>query len=200
MSAPFNDGYYNENELANFGFKSVGTNVQIAKNSTIIGLKNITIGSNVRIDGYCAIVANGDGWLHIGSYIHIGGWCYLSAGDGISLEDFSGLSQGVRIYSRTDDYSGRHLTNPTVPEHFTSITQGPVILKKHVIVGSGSVILPKVTIGEGSSVGALSLVTKSLEPWGVYFGSPVKRLKGRSKRLLELESQLKEEVAFQNVC
>ncbi len=36
----------------------------------------------------------------------------LSAGDGIVMEDFSGLSQGVRIYSRTDDYSGKFLTNP----------------------------------------------------------------------------------------
>jgi acetyltransferase-like isoleucine patch superfamily enzyme len=198
MSNPFNSSYYNEEELAEFGFKSIGTNVQIAKNCTIVGLSNISIGNNVRIDGYCAIIAAGNGWLNIGSFIHIGGWCYLSAGDGITMEDFSGLSQGVKIYSRTDDYTGKSLTNPTVPEHFTSITHGAVTLKKHVIIGSGTVILPKVTIGEGSSVGALSLVTKSLDSWGVYFGSPVKRLKNRSKRLLELETKLIEEIAQQN--
>lgn len=197
MSNPFNPGYYNEEELADFGFKSIGTNVQIAKNCTIIGLSNISLGSNVRIDGYCTIIAAGEGWLNIGSFIHIGGWCYLSAGDGISMEDFSGLSQGVRIYSRTDDYSGKYLTNPTVPERFTGITHGAVSLKRHVIIGSGTVILPKVTIGEGSSVGALSLVTKSLDPWGVFFGCPAKRLKDRSRRLLELESELMEEIAQQ---
>lgn len=197
MSNPFNPGYYNEEELADFGFKSIGTNVQIAKNCTIIGLSNISLGSNVRIDGYCTIIAAGEGWLNIGSFIHIGGWCYLSAGDGISMEDFSGLSQGVRIYSRTDDYSGKYLTNPTVPERFTGITHGAVSLKRHVIIGSGTVILPKVTIGEGSSVGALSLVTQSLDPWGVFFGCPAKRLKDRSRRLLELESELMEEIAQQ---
>ena len=128
--------------------------------------------------------------LRIGSYVHIGGLCYLSAGDGICLEDFSGLSQGVRIYSRTDDYSGEHLTNPTVPERFTGITRGAVTLGRHVIVGSGSVILPKVTVGEGSSIGALSLVTKNIPPWGVYFGAPAKKIYNRSKRLLDLEAQM----------
>jgi len=194
---PFNPGYYTEDDLKDAGFKSIGKNVRIAKNNTIIGLENITIGNNVRIDGECAIIAAGEGWLNIGSHIHIGGWCYLSAGDGIKMEDFTGLSQGVRIYSRTDDYSGKYLTNPTVPEKYIGITRGAVVLGRHVIVGSGTVILPKITIGEGSSVGALSLVTKDLDPWGVYFGSPAKRLKARSKRLLELEEELKKELAQQ---
>ncbi len=187
MSNPFNPGYYNEEELAGFGFKSIGTNVQVAKNCTIIGLSNISLGSNIRIDGNTTISAYGKGWLDIGSYIHIGGCCFLSAGEGITMKDFSGLSQGVRIYSRTDDYSGKYLSNPTVPEKFTNITGGTVTLNKHVMIGPGTVILPKVTIGEGSVVGALSLVTKSLNPWGVFWGSPVKRIQDRSQQLLELE-------------
>jgi len=195
MVNPFNPGYYNEDDLKDAGFKALGRNVQIAKNNTIIGTENISIGDNVRIDGYCIIIAAGDGWLDIGSYIHIGGWCFLSAGDGIRMEDFSGLSQGVRIYSRSDDYTGKYLTNPTVPEKYTGITRGTVVLGRHVIIGSGAVILPKVIIGEGSSVGALSIVSKKLDPWGVYFGCPAKRLKGRSKRLLELEAELKNEDA-----
>lgn len=199
MNNPFSPGYYNEEELAGFGFRSIGTNVRIAKNSTIIGLANISLGNNVRIDGGGAIIADGNGWLNIGSFVHVGGWCFLSAGDGIVMEDFSGISQGVRIYSRTDDYSGGHLTNPMVPEKFTGIIRGAVTLKKHVIIGSGTVILPKVTIGEGSSVGALSLVTKSLESWGVYSGCPAKRLKDRSRRLLALESELMDEIAMQSV-
>ncbi|MFZ5876936.1 MAG: acyltransferase [Nitrospirota bacterium] len=195
MKNPFDPGYYTEHELKNAGFKAVGRNVRIAKNCTIIGLENIAIGDNVRIDGYCSIIAAGEGWVTIGSYIHIGGYCLLSAGAGIKLDDFCGLSPGVRIYSRTDDYTGKHLTNPTVPEKYTGITSGAVTLGRHVIIGSGSVILPRVSIGEGSSVGALSFVHKSLEPWGIFFGSPVQRLKERSKRLLELEIDLKQEVA-----
>ena len=111
------------------------------------------------------------------------------------MSDFSGLSQGVRIYTRTDDYSGKALTNPTIPEEFTGVKSGEVNLGRHVIIGSGSVILPRVSIGEGSSVGALSLVTKSLDSWGVFFGCPAKRLKDRSKHLLEMEAELMQEVA-----
>ncbi|MDA7511352.1 acyltransferase [Verrucomicrobia bacterium] len=188
----FDVGYFNEHELREFGFKSIGTNVNIAKNCTIVGVGNIEIDDNVRIDGYTTIIAGNDGWLKLGSYIHIGGYCHLSAGAGVRLHDFSGLSQGVRIYSSTDDYSGQYLTNPTVPSRFLGGSKGSVTLERHVIIGSGGVILPKVTIGEGSSVGAMSLVTKDLQPWGVFIGCPARRLKARSKRLLELEIKLRE--------
>lgn len=198
MQNPFDPGYFTDDELVEFGFKRVGADVRIAKNCTIIGLENIEIGDHVRIDGYCTIVAADGGHLRIGSYIHIGGYCALFAGAGIVMADFSGLSQGVRVYSRSDDYSGNHLTNPTVPSTYTGVTEGEVVVERHVIVGSGTVILPKITIGEGAAVGALSLVTQSLDGWAIYSGSPAKRLKSRSTRVLELERQLRAESAQRN--
>jgi galactoside O-acetyltransferase len=191
-SNPFDRGYFESDELREFGFKRVGDNVKIAKNATIIGLNNVSLGSNVRIDGNVVIAAH-SGSLSLGNYIHIGSGCFLGCGGGIVLQDFSGLSQGICIYSGTDDYTGKFLTNPTVPRKYLNVKIAPVVLGRHVIVGSGSVIFPGVTIGEGSSVGALSLVTKSLDEWGVYFGIPVKRLKARRKDLLELEDQLMSE-------
>lgn len=186
---PFNPGYFESEELRKFGFKTVGENVKIAKNATIIGLNNISLGDNIRIDANVVIAAY-SGSLTLRNYIHIGGGCYLGCAGGITLGDFSGLSQGIRIYSGTDDYTGKSLTNPTVPNKYLKVKLAPVILGKHVIVGSGSVILPGVTIGDGSSVGALSLVTKSLDEWGVYFGIPAKKLKARSKDMLKLEDEL----------
>ena len=186
-------GYYTELDLKDAGFKSLGENISIAKNCTFIGLPNISIEDNVRIDGYCSVIAAGSGYVNLGSYVHIGGYCALYGGSGIIMDDFSGLSQGVRIYSGTDDYSGEYLTNPTVPKKYTRVAQGEVVLRRHVIIGSGSVILPGITIGEGASVGALSLVNKSLDDWGVYFGAPAKRLRSRSKNLLKLEEQLRNE-------
>lgn len=189
---PFDPGYYNADELKDFGFKSVGTNVSIAKNCTIIGLENIELGSNIRIDGGVVIAAN-SGFLSLGNHIHIGGNCFLACAGGISLADYSGLSQSVHIYSATDDYSGKALTNPTLPKKYLNVKIAPVILEKHVVVGSSSIVLPGCVIGEGASVGAQSLVMKSLESWGVYFGSPVKRIKARSKRLLDLEQDFLKE-------
>lgn len=197
MTNPFDAGYFTENDLKDAGFKRVGDNVRVAKNCTIIGLENIELGNNIRIDSYCSLIAAGKGYLRIGSFVHIGGNCLLAAVGGIVMEDFSGLSHGARIYSRTDDFTGEYLTNPTVPSRFTGVTSGEVILKRHVIVGSGSVIMPGVTIGEGSSVGALSLVMKSLDSWGVFFGCPARKLKSRSRHLLQLEEQLLHEITEQ---
>ena len=198
MKNPFNPGYYNEQELETAGFRSLGRHVQIAKNCTIIGLENIEIGDYVRIDGYCTIIAAGQGWVRLESYIHIGAYCLLSAGDGIHMKDFSGISQGVRLYSRTDDYTGESMTNPMVPSKYTGVKHGTVTLGRHSILGSGSIVLPDVTIGEGCSIGALSMVTKSLDPWGVYFGCPAKRLKDRSQKLLQLEAELLRELSPPN--
>jgi galactoside O-acetyltransferase len=189
MQNPLNPGYWTEEELKQFGSPSVGSNVRVAKNCTVVGIENMTFGSNVRIDGPSVLSAS-SGHIRIGSYVHIGGMCFMAGGGGIELEDFCGLSQGVRVYSVSDDYSGAALTNPTVPRQYLNVKVAPVRLGRHVIVGSGTVILPGCRIGEGSSVGAMSLVTKSLDPWGMYFGTPVKRLKARSKRLLTLEAEL----------
>ena len=187
---PFDPGYYETPELRQMGFKRVGENVRIARNCTIIGLANVAIGNHVRIDGGTVIAAH-SGALELGDYIHIGAGCYLACTGGITLADFCGLSQDVRIYSASDDYSGESLTNPTVPREYLDVTVAPVRLGRHVIVGSGSVILPGADIGEGSSLGALSLAAKPLGEWGVYFGAPAKRIKARSKKLLELEKKLR---------
>lgn len=191
---PFDPGYYNENELQQFGFKSVGTKVLIAKNCTIIGLENITIGDHVRIDGFSTLIAADQGFLHIGSYVHIGGYCALFAGAGVALSDFSGLSQGVKIYSTSDNYDGSVMTNPTVPAIYTGVKKAPVTVGRHAIIGSQSVVMPGVTIADGCAVGANSLITKNTEEWSIYFGSPAKRLKTRRKTLLESETLLLNDV------
>ena len=191
MDNPFNPGYFKTDELRLMGFKSVGENVSIAKNCTMIGLHNITIGNHVRIDGPTVISAHYDE-LVIGDYIHIGGFGFIQCAAKITLEDFVNISQGVRIYAGSDDYSGETMTNPMIPSELTSVEKGPVTIGRHTIVGTGSVILPNVTIGEGCAIGALSLVKADLSEWGIYAGAPVKKVKERSKNLLEFERKLKE--------
>ncbi|BDW84196.1 acetyltransferase [Roseicyclus marinus] len=186
QSPSFNPGYATTEELRTLGFAHVGKNVMIAHNCTLIGLENIHIGDNVRIDGQTTIAA-ARGHCRIGRNVHIGGGTYLACAGGLDLADFVGLSQGVRIYTISDDYSGAAMTNPTVPPDFTNVTVAPVTVGRHVIIGSGSVVLPGVEIGEGVAVGALSLVTKSLDAWGIYAGNPARRLRERSKALLDAE-------------
>lgn len=178
-------------ELAEMGFKSVGKRVKIAKSCTIVGLENISIGSNVQLDEHVFIAAN-KGQLVIGDHVHVGGSCHLNCNGRVFISDFCGLSQGVKIYSLTDDYSGNSLTNPTVPEKYKQLKKAPVYLGRHVLIGSGSVVLPGVSIGVGSAVGALSLVSVSLDEWGIYFGSPAKKIQNRLKKILALEELFKQ--------
>ena len=194
MARLFGPTHYTEAELANEGFRHLGHNVLIARNCSIVGAENISIGDNVRIDGYCTITATGHGYVNLGSYVHISVYCALFGGEGIRMEDFSGLSSGVQMFSRSDDYSGEYMTNPTVPAKYTNAQGGPIVLKRHVIIGANSVILPNVTLEEGTAVGALSLVSKSLEPWTIYSGAPAKRIKRRDRQIIEHEKSLKDEL------
>jgi galactoside O-acetyltransferase len=182
--------FYSEKELKQFKFRSIGKNVLIKKNVGLYFIENISIGNNVRIDDNVIIVAsNSNSPVKIGNYVHIASNCYLAGSDGIEIMDFATLAPGVLIFSGSDDYSGKKLTNPTVSKPYIGGKFGKVTLGKHVIIGAGSVILPDVNIKQGSSVGALSLVNKDLEEWGVYFGIPVKKIKNRHKDILELEKK-----------
>ncbi|MEO5972020.1 MAG: acyltransferase [Sphingomicrobium sp.] len=191
MKNPFDPGYYGSDELRGFGFKSVGDNVLVSKTCNIPRFDNIEIGDNVRIDAFTSIIAM-SGYVRLGSYIHICIGCTIGARGGVEMEDFSTLSQGAIVLSASDDFGGEFMVNSTIPARFTNVKTAPVIIKRHSGLGAGSIALPGVTIGEGSAVGAQSLVTKSLEPWGVYFGCPVKRLKNRSRALLTHEAALLE--------
>ena len=108
----------------------------------------------------------------------------------ITFEDFSGISSRVSVYSSNDDYTGEFMTNPTVPSEFTGITHADVTICKHVLIGSGSIILPGITLKEGAVVGALSLVNKDCEEFYLYKGNPAKKIVPRSRELLKLETEL----------
>jgi galactoside O-acetyltransferase len=187
MTNPFNPGYYSSLELRSFGFARVGENSAVARNCTIIGLENIIIGDNVRIDGFASLIAP-NGRIKIGSYVHIATACMLGARGGIEIGDFSSLSQGVRIFTAIDDFSGKRLSNSTVPQDLAGVQSAPVTIGRYVPVGSGSIILPGVQVGEGAAVGAMSLVPQSLREWTIYSGNPAKAVGARSRELLKLEA------------
>lgn len=185
-------GYLDESQLASMGFRSYGKNVKISSHSNIYGASMISIGNNVRIDDFC-IVSAGPGGIELGNYIHIACYCSLIGKEKIVMEDFSGLSSRTCVYSSSDDYSGNAMTNPMVPEKYTNVKHAPVFIRKHVIVGSGSVILPGVEIGAGSAIGALSLVTKSISPGMIAIGNPAKELIRRKCKIFEIENQMRED-------
>ena len=144
--------FYSRDELSELGLKSIGSNVYISRKSSIYSAFNISIGDNVRIDDFCIL----SGHIELGSYIHIAAYTALYGGtEGIFVSDFANLSSRICIYSVNDDYSGKTMTNPMVPNEYKNIENKPVYIGKHAIIGSTSVVLPGVKIAEGSSFGSL---------------------------------------------
>lgn len=184
--------YYTEAELLDMGFKCLGKNVKISKKASIYNANQIEIGDNSRIDDFCVI----SGTIKIGKFVHIAPLSLIAGGEkGVFMDDFSGLAYHVSVFSQSDDYLGRTLTNPTVPNKYKREKREAVHLSRHVIVGANSVILPGVTIAEGCSIGAMSLIKRSTEPWGVYAGNPAKRILERRRNLLDLEKQFLDELS-----
>ncbi|MGE5471039.1 MAG: acyltransferase [Bacteroidota bacterium] len=175
-------------QIEEMGLLSIGDNVLISDRASFYNCGNISIGDNVRIDDFCVIAA-GVGGIAIGNFVHIAVGSTLIGAGRISMADFSGLSSRVSIYSSSDDYSGAAMTNPTVPREYTNVTDAAVSLGRHAIVGSGSVILPGVTLEDGVAIGALSLVTKDCKAFGIYGGNPAKLIKERKRDLLTLENK-----------
>ncbi|WP_454722562.1 MULTISPECIES: acyltransferase [Cupriavidus] len=178
--------YLTEEQLKAVGFKFLGKNIKISDKAAIYDADRIEIGDYSRIDDFCVL----SGKLRIGRNVHIAIFCNLAGGEqGIVVEDFSGISYGSQVFSQSDDYSGRALTGPTVPVKYRKETKKAVHIKRHCIVGAGSVIFPGVVLGEGTSVGALSLISKSTEEWSVYIGVPARKIKDRERLMLELEKE-----------
>jgi dTDP-4-amino-4,6-dideoxy-D-glucose acyltransferase len=174
-------------ELLEMGFASLGRNVLLSSKGSYYNTKGIHLGDNVRIDDFC-IVSAGEGGIRIGRNVHISAFASIVGQAPIDFEDFSGISNKVAVFSSTDDFV-KGMTNPTIPDRFRRLKHVPVRLGRHAVVGSNSVLLPGSELGEGTSVGALSVVRGKLDPWSVYMGNPVKRIMARSRGIIDLEKE-----------
>ena len=179
-------------ELHEIGFEHIGRDVRISRKISVYNPQKVSVGDFTRIDDFCVISAGEEG-IEIGSYVHIAVYVSLIGKGKIKVGDFVSLSSRVAVYSSNDDYSGEYLTGPVVDRKYTNITSAPIHIGRHSVIGSGSVILPGVTIGNGVSVGALSFINKDCEPFKIYGGIPARLIKDRSSRLLELEQLFLEE-------
>ena len=133
-------------------------------------------------------------WLWPGSGLGNGDRVASAADDACHQPDcardgqlgYTGASHGAVIISAADDFTGRYLAGPMVAEHLRSIHKAPVILKRYSMIGAAAVVLPGVTLGEGSIVGAHSYARKSIPEWTIWFGVPAKQVAKRRKDLLKL--------------
>lgn len=135
----------------------------------IVGDGPISYGDPVLIDDFVLIVARAP--ISIGHHVHIACFASITGGERVEIGDFASVSQGARLLTATDDFQGSGFGNSTVPAEYRNVRRAPVTIGRFCVVGANSVVLPGVTLGEGATVGACSVVTRDLKPWGVYIGN-----------------------------
>ncbi|WP_197893838.1 acyltransferase [Variovorax sp. PBS-H4] len=180
-----------QEELRRFGFLQVGENVKISTRAAIYHAERIALGDGCRVDDFCIL----SGSVNIGKHVHIAAHSLVDGGDeGIEFHDYAVLAYGCYAFAVSDDYSGESLTSLTVPEKYkTNLIRGKIVFGRYSIAGTGTIIFPGASLGEGSAVGAGSIVTRPTEPWSMYRGRPAKKTKDRSKNMLHLASRLAED-------
>ena len=179
------NSFFTNEELLDIGFKKIGRNVLISRKTSIYSAENISIGDNVRIDDFTILSASG-GSIDIKNHIHIAAFCNLIGKGGIVMDDYSGLSSRVSLYSATDDFSGNYLIGPIMEESCINVITGRIMLGKYCQVGTNSSIFPNVVLGEGAILGAHSFTKSNIQPWEIHAGSPARFLKKRKSDLLRL--------------
>ncbi len=169
-------------------FKAQGKDTIIHSQAKIVFAEKIVLGHSVIIDDFVLFVGAENS--RVESFSHIGAHSSIIGGGIFEMQGFTGISQGCRIVTGTDEGRGDWLMGPAVPPQFRKVDRSHVILEKHVHLGTGCIVLPGVTLAEGTYVGANSLVTKDTEPWSIYVGSPARKIKPRPKdRILALEKE-----------
>jgi acetyltransferase-like isoleucine patch superfamily enzyme len=183
------DDFLSPDEVSRIGFAAVGGDVRISRHALFFAPERIRIGDHCRIDAFVILSAGFPG-LRIGSHVHINAYSGFFGRAAIDVGDFCTFAQRCLVYSSNDDYSGETLTNSTVPDALRGSRDAPVSIGTHVIVGSGSVILAGVTIGDSSAVGALSLVKDDVEPFVIVAGIPARAIGERDRGHLDLAERV----------
>lgn len=174
-----NGEYLPRESLEQLGFAALGDDVLIHPTCVLVGCGRISIGSHVRIDPFCVLTMSAD--LVIGDRVHVSAHASLLGAGGITIGDFACISHGTRVLSSSGDFSGGRICGPMLPPAHRHVVAAPIVVARHAVLGANSVILPGGGLGEGATVGALSLVKTVLEPWTVNAGVPT-RVIGRRDR------------------
>lgn len=159
--------------------KSCGENVKIYPLSRIINPQVIKIGDHSQIDDFTFI--NGGKGLTIGKYVHITYFSSITGNGTAEIGDYVGIASGSRIFTSTNIHQEAWSMSAAAPRWMQRFKTGQVQIEKFSFIGSNSIILPGVLIGEGAVVGALSLVNKNIEPWSINAGIPCRKIAKRLK-------------------
>ena len=156
-------------------FKKMGKGVIFERDVRVFHAENILIGDNVYIGHNTFLKAYYKNRIVIEEDTWIGQNCFLHGAGGITIGKAVGIGPCVKIL--TSYHREESLNKPLI---FCRQILKEVIIEDGCDIGIGSIILPGIRIGEGSIVGAGSVVTKDVESYTVAAGNPARVLRKRN--------------------
>lgn len=155
-------------------FKKLGSNVIFEDGVLIFHPGNIEIGDNVYIGHNTILKGYHKNKMVIGDQSWIGQNCFFHSAGGITIGRAVGIAPYVKILTST--HKEDDINKPIL---YCDLEFGEVVIEDGCDVGIGAIILPGVRIGEGSIIGAGSVVTKNVEPYSIVAGVPARLLRMR---------------------
>lgn len=136
---------------------------------------SITIGQNCRIHRGVIIDTHG-GDIVIQDNVSLNPYCVICGNGGVRIGRDCRIAAHTLIVASNHGFEGRE----TPIRHQPMTTEG-IVIEEDVWLGGGCRIVDGCTIGLGSVVGAGSIITRDTEPFGVYVGSPARKLRERGQ-------------------
>ena len=156
------------------GARRFGNGVQIGSGVGFKHLETFEIGDGVFIGAQAYLQGRFDGRCVIGDHVWLGPQSYFDARD-LVIEDNVGWGPGAKVLGSV--HTGLPIDVPVIQ---TDLVIKPVRIEAWADVGTGAVILPGVTVGKGSIVGAGAVVTEDVPPFAVVAGVPARFLRWRN--------------------
>jgi acetyltransferase-like isoleucine patch superfamily enzyme len=135
----------------------------------------LRIGQKTTIDPNSEILLDENSSLLIGEDVFIGKNCNLRVNGKICIGNHVRIAQMVSLIGGQYSFRSKRELICAQPFQVKGVTIGD-----DVWIGVGAVVLPGVSVGTGAVVGAGTIVTKSVAPYSIVVGNPM-RLIGERK-------------------
>lgn len=155
-----------------------GKNVKIWSLAKIINPESAVLGDECRILDFAFIDAKES--FVLGNYSIVCWHCVIEGHANIYVGNRCFLGPGTKLLGSTYEFNG-YFTNEHLPEGTHATKYGDIRVENDAYLGANVVVMPGVTIGEGAVIGSNAFVNTDLEPWGIYVGTPVKKIGIREK-------------------
>ncbi len=150
-----------------------GSGVRIGCGVGFKHLETFEIGDGVFIGAQSYIQGRFDGTTRIGNHVWIGPQAYFDARN-LILEDYVGWGPAAKVLGSA--HTGVPVDRPIIE---TDLEIRPVRVEAWADIGTGAILLPGVTVGKGSIVGAGAVVTRDVAPFSICAGVPARFIRWR---------------------